>query len=102
MQKQNDAEDNGEKEEASDIMQKQNDVEDNGEKEEASDIMQKQNDAEDIMQKEEESDANYLRQIEKQQRAINKNIEVQRRKARKRNLRCLHHLEFYVPETRIL
>ena len=54
---------------ASDIMQKQNDAEDNGEKEEASDIMQKQNDAEDIMQKEEESDANYLREIEKQQRA---------------------------------
>ena len=60
MQNQNDAED---------IMQNQNDADDNGEQEEASDIMQKQNDAEDIMQKEEESNANYLRQIEKQQRA---------------------------------
>ena len=51
-----------------DIMQNQNDADDNGEQEEASDIMQKPNDVEDIMQ-EEESDANYLRQIEKQQRA---------------------------------
>ena len=70
MQNQSVEMDNGaNKENASDIMQNQNDVDDNGEKEEASDIMQKQNDAEDIMQKEEESDANYLRQIEKQQRA---------------------------------
>ena len=60
MQNENDAED---------IMQNQNDADDNGEKEEASDIMQKQNDVDDIMQKEEESNANYLRQIEKQQRA---------------------------------
>ena len=86
MQQQNDAEDNGEKEEVSDIMQKQNDAEDNGEKEEASDIMQKQNDVEDIMQKEEESDANYLRQIEKQQRANKRKHRSSKKKSKKKKL----------------
>ena len=72
--------------EASDIKQQQNDAEDNGEKEEASDIMQKENDAEDIMQKEEESDANYLRQIEKQQRANKRKHRSSKKKSKKKKL----------------